>query len=569
MNLLARVKRALAPRLDRPPAAAVRDTDWRFLLPNPDGRPWEHLVLLGGSNDLARTLVEMEIARRVSCDVPSHPCADVVVILRGWRSSLDRAVSCLAPGGSLYAETRRRPGASAFSPAGADRLRRFGLSEVRAHWIWPSAERREAYLPLDAPQAIAWYAENVVLQRTLRRRLSAARLHLAARTGSGLRAPLARDYAITAVCGASPAVPSLLGHPDLRRRGFSSGTRVMVLTGGEPREVYRRVALLPFRPAASEPELVLKLWRTPDKNPDAQNEQATLAAIQSSLADSRLIPPPLGLLPWGTLQAGAEGFCRGRSLASSSSRWGRSGRRKARDLEVAISGLADLYASMRVRCEPWSAREASERLERPIRRYEQELPTGADERRLFARVLDRSRELIGSPMPIVWSHPDLGPSNVLIRADGVSVIDWAKAAPGLPMQDVLYFAQISSLDVSRARGEVARLDVMRRLFLEPECDRLALGVRRGIERCLQALELDRRFLPMLLVLLWVNRSLGRVDRQRAVGRGEGTNPKSGNPYPSYVRLLAEHSNALFRTSTAESGGSGRSSVGARSHAFSR
>jgi hypothetical protein len=103
---------------------------------------------------------------------------------------------------------------------------------------------------------------------------------------------------------------------------------------------------------------------------------------------------------------------------------------------------------------------------------------------------------------------------------------------------------------------------------------MVVVVQRGLERCFQSIGTDRRFFPILLVLLWVSRSVGRLERSKAVARGEeGINPKVGNPYPSYVKILAENSDLLFRRfrtpADASSGLFLDSSERSGSHAISR
>jgi hypothetical protein len=551
MRFLRRLGGALTRRLSPPPPALLRQTDWRFLLPNPEGQSWDHVVLLGGSPELARLITERGIAKRVTTEIPRERCADVVVVLRREVRSLERAVSCLLPGGALYAEMRSfRVPSSPRSPSRIDRsLRDLGLAQVRTYWIRPSLARREAYLPLDGSGPVSWYFENVLSERNLHRRLAGTWLRLATKLGSRLRQHLVIDSAVTAVAREDAAPPSLLGHPGLPSRLRSPGERLLLLTGGAAREIYRRVVLLPFGPEAGEPELVIKLWRSPDRNVDSANEQSTLAAIRSSRVgvESQFVPAPLGLFQWGPLSVGVESYCRGRSFAISNSGW-RPRRRKVDDLKHVMGGFAEFYGRAVIRREPWSASDMSERVEGVLQRYEAELLTTSGERRLFESVRSRSESLRGDSLPIVWSHPDLGPSNVLIRSDGITIIDWAKAAPGLPLLDVLYFVLISCFAICAARDETGRLEVFRRLFLESNPgDRLAVVVQGGIDRCLDSMGADRRFFPILLVLLWTSRSVGRLERSRAVARGEeGINPKVGNPYPSYVKALGESSDGLFR-----------------------
>lgn len=545
-----RLTGALARRLFPPPPVLWRQTDWRFLLPNPEGTSWEHLVLLGGSPALARLIAESGIARRVTTEIPGERCADAVVLLGPGAGSLERAVACLRPGGALYAEMRgwRFPWTRR-SPSGVARsLRSLGLEQVRTYEVRPSLARREAYLPLEGAGPASWYAENVPSEKNPRRRLAGSWRRLAARLRPRPWPHPGADWAVTAVAGDEATPPSLLGHPGLPDHLRSSGNRLLVLTGGNSQDAYRRVVLLPFGPEAAQPDLVIKLWRSPDRNDSSANEQSTLGAIQSIRGgEPPSVPSPLGAFRWGPLSVGVESYCPGRSFSIANSRWGSSRRRKIEVLENVLAGLAEFSGRTVIRREPWGAGKTSARVEEVLRSYEEDLLTTPAEGRLFAAVRARSESLRGSSVPIVWSHPDLGPSNVLVRSNGVTLIDWATAAPGLPLQDVLYFVLISCLDICAARNEKARMGIFRRLFLESDPgDRMAGVAQEGFERCLGSMGADRRFFPVLLVLLWAGRSVARLERSRAVARGEEEiTPKAGNPYPGYVRALGESSDWLF------------------------
>src|SRR5687767_1856437 len=90
------------------PGLSLRAADWRFLLPPTSRGRFGHLVLLGGSSDLAALLVRLEVARRVSVALPCAEPADAVVMLAHAPESLDDAVRPLAADGVLYCEIDRR-----------------------------------------------------------------------------------------------------------------------------------------------------------------------------------------------------------------------------------------------------------------------------------------------------------------------------------------------------------------------------------------------------------------------------------------------------------------------------
>jgi Ser/Thr protein kinase RdoA (MazF antagonist) len=67
-------------------------------------------------------------------------------------------------------------------------------------------------------------------------------------------------------------------------------------------------------------------------------------------------------------------------------------------------------------------------------------------RGLVELTLERSEELLGAGLPLVFEHGDLCHPNLLIRADGsVGVLDWERAEPaGLPAFDLFVFLAYAS-----------------------------------------------------------------------------------------------------------------------------
>jgi Phosphotransferase enzyme family len=473
------------------PPAPLRQADWRFLLPNPDGDAWNHVVLLGGSAKLAGLLTGIGAARRVSRTIPAERCADAVVVLGARVRDVRSAASCLTPSGVLYAEVPGwRPTARRRAARVSRMLRKLGLEQVRTYGIRVDASRRGPYVPIDVEEPGAWLEESLSAGRSTRR------------SGN-----FRLDVAVTAAAGTDEP-PSVLGHRLLGGRWRAGGTHLIMLTGGDVTDAQRRVVLLPFGSGAKEPELVVKFWRSAERNADTTGEQEILRALrpEPGAPAARAVPEPLGSFPWGSVEIGVEGYCPGRSFSAMNARRGASPDEKVTTLRRVLAGLAELGASTVIRREPWSSGAMRGRMEAVLARFEEEFPTGEDERRLFEAVRRQSNALSSASLAVVWSHPDLGPSNVLVRSEGITVIDWAKASPGLPLQDVLYLLLIASADISGARRESQRREAFRRVFLmESPGDELGAAAREGIELCLEALGADRRFLPILLVFLWVNR----------------------------------------------------------------
>jgi len=526
---------------------SLRWTDWRFLLPSPVGGSFEHLVVVGGPAGLAERVVEAGWARRVSCAIPKGRSADAVVILRDAGVTLGDAVHSLRAGGALYYEVDRRVAASrSVSPRAMQRaLLRAGMCPTGSYWAAPNFDDRLMYLPLGAPEVFRWYLASKFVASTPERRLLEPGLRLLARFRSDAVDLFARQFAVTGVVpsGARP-LPSLLGHPVLPPELRHSPLRPLVLTPGG--DELNRVILLPFLPGASRPALVLKLSRLPERNLHTENEQRVLVAVRALLDEAmrRTVPRPIGVFEWNGLAVSAESAVPGRLLLSSTGRWGAPLRWKIDDLQTAVSWLIEFHRQAQVRRSPWGETELSRWVEKPLAAYGKAFGVTPNETALFAAVRDRARSLVGASLPIVWEHYALQDQNMSRDRSDIYVVDWEGGGEGMPLFDLFYYAMDWANTVIRLRDEGGRHRCFRALFCEPDpADPHALAIQRAVSRYAVALDIDGRFVPLLLVLMWIVRSLSRSDRQAALGAVGGG--RSRNQGIAYVSLLAAHRDQIF------------------------
>jgi hypothetical protein len=156
-------------------------------------------------------------------------------------------------------------------------------------------------------------------------------------------------------------------------------------------------------------------------------------------------------------------------------------------------------------------------------------------------------------LPIVWEHYAFDDQNLYRDGDDVYVIDWEGSDAGLPLFDLLYFIVRWSdrrIGFDTQGWNAASLRGFASLFCERDLpnqirrDPVRVAVDRAIGGYLQGLGIDVRFFPLLLVLMWVKRSLSRGERQIRLGTGNG-DMRSGNLYVGYVTLLAAQTTELF------------------------
>jgi hypothetical protein len=433
--------------------ASLRCADWRFLLPNPPGGEFLHLVVLGGSADLAERLIAAGLAHHLSWEIPTRRMADGVVILHNVRTAqLGDIAGCLLPGGALYLEVDRRSLSSLTSTPGRlwRALVRVGLSPTGIYYVSPDFNHRQMYLPLDVPGAFKWYLRTQVVAGTLGRRVRELVLKMLARLRSLPLAALAPCYAVTAVAGpARDARPSVLGHPALPPEFRRSDLHPLVLTPGQSDS--NRVVVLPFAPDSDQPVGVLKLSRLSDRNELTENEQLMLMTIRTRLdqAMRQTIPQPLGIFQWNHLSVGVERCASGCLLAASLGRWGAPLRRKIDDLHLATAWLAEFHCQTLIKRSAWGRAEVREWVETPLTAYTDAFDVTASEKRLFNWTQTRADSLVGIPLPTVWVHWGFNRQNLLRADDRISTIDWEGGSAGPPLFSA---SPDSRMDLAGARS---------------------------------------------------------------------------------------------------------------------
>jgi Phosphotransferase enzyme family len=508
-------------------------------LPTPPEGMFGHLVLLGGATSLADRLVDLGVARRVSRTIPGEPSADAVAILHDAEARLDDVRACLLPGGVLYWEIGRRRLTAwlGVRPAGIRRrLREAGFAPGGVYWLRPDFAHCRLYLPVEVEGAIRWYVDTQFAAVSLRRRALASILRASA--GAVRRLPLpATCYAVTATA-APPhrALPALLTGAELPLSSPRRDLRLVVLSRTRDDDVSRRVIAFPFAPRGTQPLAVLKFWRVPGRNAETEREQSVMVAIRRSLDETmrRAVPEPLGTFKLGPLTVGVESYARGRSLAVSSARRDTPVADRIADLDLVVIWLSEFHRQGDSARAPLDDVRRSQWVEAPLEAYAKSFGTEVGEDRLFAEVRRRAASLLGVALPSVWVHRDLNPWNVIRDGRDLTIIDWAGARAGPPLLDLLYLVTCWSHAARGLTAAAARLEDFRALFLgRPRDDRrdtIVDTVHRAIDRYLARIEIDRRFLPMLLAVLWVTRAVERRDPTQAV---------------AYVRVLAEDPARLF------------------------
>jgi hypothetical protein len=309
-----------------------------------------------------------------------------------------------------------------------------------------------------------------------------------------------------------------------------------VVTSGQ--DASSRVILVPFE--ADVPETIVKVSPAPKFNRFTEHEHKTLREIRAHLDDSMraTLPTPLSSERCGTLAVACETSVRGTSIWVSSGCWARNNQGKMQDLRLAADWLVRFHKRANLGTSTWDDEAQRHWIGRTLSDYREIFGCNAREEQLFSEVLARAGELRGRQLPSVWQHNDFGPWNINRAGQTISVIDWESARPGLPLCDLIYFVTYWSFVVRRAHGEAAELRAFAELWSEPfHSDPYLRSIRETIAAYLDALEIDSRFLPVLLAHVWAERAVERFRRQQVVG-GAQANPRFANRFVDYVNVLA-------------------------------
>ena len=543
-----------------PQGAALRQCDWRFLLPTPAGGMFEHIVLLGAPEGLAEAIVRAGIAARVSERIPEERCADALIILHRSSASVAESAGCLRPEGVVYWEIdRRRPRRWLASVGwGFKRMLSAGFSTTSAYWVQPGFSNPQVYVPLGNVAVLRWYLSNVHAATTMKGRVLELLLRLLSSVGARLRRALVPVFVLTATSSTRKQMPSILGQSDLRSdfrrsalRPWASGPpadlELLLLTGG--RDDWNRVVAMPFTPGRLDPHAVLKLSRVAARNVHTEREQKVLGQIRAAVdADlRRTLPEGFGTFSWSGLTVGMESFLPGRLLAATAARRGSSLRRKVADLDLAVGWLIAFHRQTEIRRTAWGQGELATWSSDALDRYEAVFGLTPPEKNLFARTRQRYRDLAGSRLPIVWYHYAFSAWNISRRKNDIGVFDWESAERGPALFDLIYLVYRWNQEQGGASARGGQLEAFRDLFLTlPGARPASRAAQQAIQRYTEALGIDRSCLPLALVSLWARHAIARADRAGSLAP-TGLDVRRGNAYVTSLGVLAEDADRLFQS----------------------
>lgn len=537
----------------RDPAGSggARQADWHLLLPQ-SGRPFKHLLLLGGSRELENTIITLGIARTVTRE-PSNDCpADAVVILAGARGNFEATINQLEDDGVLYWEVDRRTREHlATTPSRAlGRIRALGLTVTGSYWVKPGFPYRNMYLPLGAAGAFRWYLDTLFRTPTLARRAVRALARATAFAFKGVSA-IVPCYAITAVRGEARQ-PALI---ELARKGTASlhgdHLEVVLLASGEAD--WSRIVVLLFEPGADRPSVAVKLPRLAAFNQEIEREHHVLAELDAVVP--RPSVPQSSLFRWNRLSLSAQTCVGGSSL---NSRIGSSTQAALDDLRATAEWLSSFHdqTSVRTPAHTWLQTHLISGL---CVRYEQTFGLSDSVSRLFDAMKRALPNVANDALPVVWQHTDFGPWNVYRNGDAIGVIDWEVGRRGPALVDLLYFVTHWSRAIAARTTSAERVHHFEEMFLSSvPTGRAAFAIHREVSEYMRRLAMPPSLYVFILVYMLIEQALERANRLTRLGRGNSL--RKDNVYCDYIAAVAKRAERLFPSPTCTKPGVARADV---------
>ena len=493
--------------------APLRALDWRFLLPVPPDTRFRRLALLGAPRGLPELADRVGLASEVVTTVTSG-AADVVAAWVGSPASIAEIAASVAADGVLYLQVDRAAGVRVTRPSIIEGvLRDAGLHPSAIYALEPDANDPRAYIALDTARAMNWHRLTALGPHQSIRLANVVR-QSAVRFGGASLAAWDRPFAIVAVRGdpGDAATPGVLSDMEvLNILGRSSEPRgaVMITYGGD------RVLFFPFFRDEAQPAAVLKLPKTPRLIGRTENEQAQMRTLRDSL-DSALgasIPRPLGTRRWATTVAACEQYRPGMSLAARASDERLPIAERGSDLSRAMDWLIRFHLATE-RHRSTIATEWSTIIERPLDAYRRSMGLAADDA-LSQAVRDAGDALGDVELATVTAHRDFAAWNVIRDGDALAVVDWEGAREGHGAFDALHLATTWLYAVRLAAGTPDELRCVLDLIDTNRAGDLASTVARdAISRYAAAVRLDRRAIPLLMVLHRVELAVRRNEQHR-------------------------------------------------------
>lgn len=254
----------------------------------------------------------------------------------------------------------------------------------------------------------------------------------------------------------------------------------------------------------TEPIFVVKLPRLPGDHSRLDREVANLNAANRNRAGNDFsIPYVVAYEDYHQHRLLIETAVPGRTMSPAVVR-----RQPELCLETTIEWLTNLQLATLtrdVKDDNWFERL----IEEPLLQFKKILPTADEATGLVDTTVVMMQPLRNHELPLVMSHEDFSPPNILQAENGnIGVVDWELAEPqGLPASDLFFFLTYIAFARNGARKNEAYLNAFQQAFFGPNA-----WARPYIQRYCERLKLSPETLAPLFIATWGRYVAGLIAR---------------------------------------------------------
>jgi aminoglycoside phosphotransferase (APT) family kinase protein len=254
----------------------------------------------------------------------------------------------------------------------------------------------------------------------------------------------------------------------------------------------------------TEPIFVVKLPRLPGDHGRLDREVENLQAANHNRAENDFsIPRVVAYEDYHQHRLLIETAVPGRTMSPAVVR-----RQPELCTETTISWLTNLQFATMMRSgkdSDWFARL----IETPLLQFKKMLPEADEAIRLIDKTVEMIKPLRNFDLPLVMSHEDFSPPNILQTENGsIGVVDWELAEPqGLPASDLFFFLTYIAFARNGARKNAEYVKAFQQAFFDSNA-----WARPYVARYCERLQLSPEILAPLFVATWGRYVVGLIAR---------------------------------------------------------
>ena len=269
--------------------------------------------------------------------------------------------------------------------------------------------------------------------------------------------------------------------------------------------------VMAFRSGGAKPSFLFKIAFHPSRFASLESELGNLRLLRRSPGlIKRKIPVPYGIYREGGALILAEGIIEGTPLKILPPAEVFSGKRR----DGIRDSIAFLLSELARASKGASLELGEEVLEKAFRTpaylYMKRFALDDREKRLLELYLERLGALRGLTIPLVFSHGDFCPSNLILADDGLYLIDWESPLEAvLPLADLFHFFSSCVQNFYPRRG-ATYAGRMKDFFSSK--GRFSGDLVSLAGRVSGSMGLERKTVPFLFVVYWLNDALSQYGR---------------------------------------------------------